>query len=486
MTKVELVCIPMPAMGHITPMVEVAKRLVQQDERISITILLFKLPIFDISPYIKTLDADPYFLNKSIKIIEVPELETPSYKTENAGSGEFQQILVRSRPTIKRLVEEHVIRSGSRLAGFVVGLFCSSAMDVADELGIPSYVLFGSGSSLLSLIFHFQNLRDNQGINITRWEDQDAEFHVPGFRHAVPYKLLPGRLVQKGAEVLMDQSKRYRDAKGIIVNTFEELESYVVHTLSEDPMIPKIYPVGPIVHVNAQINEGKEAQKDEIIRWLDDQPPASVVFLCFGSMGGFLQDQVTEIAKGLEQSGHRFLWSLRQPPSLAGGGKPEPPRDYGDLESVLPEGFLERMANSKIIGWAPQVAILSHPAVGGFVSHCGWNSTLESLWFGVPVATWPLYAEQQINAFQLVKEQGIAVEIRMDFMWDQLKGKSNVLVEANVIEKGVRELMNKENGVRSKAKKVSEAGRKATEEGGSSYTSLGRFIEDVFKNNEKS
>ena len=72
--------------------------------------------------------------------------------------------------------------------------------------------------------------------------------------------------------------------------------------------------------------------------------------------------------------------------------------DYANLEEVLPEGFLDRtMSIGKVIGWAQQVAVLTHSAIGGFVSHCGWNSILESIWYGVPVATWPLYAEQQLN-----------------------------------------------------------------------------------------
>lgn len=126
------------------------------------------------------------------------------------------------------------------------------------------------------------------------------------------------------------------------------------------------------------------------------------LFLYFGSMGCFSGDQLKEIASALEHSGCRFLWSLRRPPPK---GKFEPPTNYENLEEVLPQGFLQRTSEvGKIIGWAPQMAILSHPAVGGFVLHCGWNSTLESIWFGVPMAGWPLFAEQQVNTFQVVED----------------------------------------------------------------------------------
>lgn len=83
---------------------------------------------------------------------------------------------------------------------------------------------------------------------------------------------------------------------------------------------------------------------------------------------------------------------------------------------MLPKGFSDRTAQlGRVTGWAPQVAVLSHPAVGGFVSHVGWNSTMESLWCGVPIAAWPVYAEQHLNAFVLVKELELAIGIKMDF-----------------------------------------------------------------------
>ncbi|GKV33930.1 hypothetical protein SLEP1_g42366 [Rubroshorea leprosula] len=130
-------------------------------------------------------------------------------------------------------------------------------------------------------------------------------------------------------------------------------------------------------------------------------------------MGGLGEDQMKEIACALEQSGDRFLWSLRKPQRM---GVMLSPSAYSNLNEVLPNEIVDRTAEiEKVTGWAPQVRILSHPVIGGFVSHSGWNSTLESIWFGVPMAAWPLYAEQQLNAFQLVVELGLAVEIKMDY-----------------------------------------------------------------------
>lgn len=105
-----------------------------------------------------------------------------------------------------------------------------------------------------------------------------------------------------------------------------------------------------------------------------------------------------------------------------------------DYNQVLPDGFLDRTAGKgKVVGWLPQAAVLGHVAVGGFVSHCGWNSILEGIWHGVPIATWPLYAEQQLDAYQLVKELGLGVEISLDY--NQFY-KDQRLVMGEEIEKG--------------------------------------------------
>ncbi|GAB4848202.1 hypothetical protein Ancab_002869 [Ancistrocladus abbreviatus] len=238
----------------------------------------------------------------------------------------------------------------------------------------------------------------------------------------------------------------------MLVNSFTELESRAIHLLLNDASAPPMYPVGPIPNLdkhNEASIDGLDKEKESIFRWLDEQPQSSVIFLCFGSKGSLVEEQAREVASGLERSGHRFLFSLRRPSS---GGEKVGPHDYENLQDVLPMGFLDRTAKiGKVIGWARQVTILSHPAIGCFVSHCGWSSILESLWFGVPVVAWPMYAEQQMNAFLMVRELELAGEIRIDYRWNYQKKLSNGLVEAEVIERGVRKVMDGENGVRKKA-----------------------------------
>jgi hypothetical protein len=191
------------------------------------------------------------------------------------------------------------------------------------------------------------------------------------------------------------------------------------------------------------------------------------VFLCFGSNGVLDVAQAREVAAGLERGGHRFLWVLRGAPA-AGSRHPTD----ADLDMVLPTGFLARTQGRGLVwpAWAPQKEILAHPAVGGFVTHCGWNSILESLWFGVPMVPWPLYSEQHLNAFELVREMGVAVHFKnMDVT------KKDLLVEAAELEAAVRGPMGGTEGgtkAREKAADMKDACRNAVVEGGSSYVAL--------------
>ncbi|XP_059653388.1 anthocyanidin 3-O-glucosyltransferase 2-like [Cornus florida] len=466
MKKAELLFIPAPGSGHLTAAVEMAKLLVDRDERLSITVIIMKMPSDSkaITQTQSTAEDD----NSRIRYMDLPQ-DSPELKSK-VGFG-FIDALIESKKTHVRDAAAGI----TGLAGLVLDMFCTTMIDVADEFGVPSYVFFTSSAASLGFIFHLQSLQDDQNQDFTELKGSDAELSVPSFSNSVPIKVMASLLLENKSECrkFLDHPRRFRKTKGIIANTFTELESHAVKSLW-DGNTPPVYPVGPVLKLKG--DEGT-CQQDAIMSWLDDQPPASVVFLCFGSMGCFSEPQVKEIAHALEQSGHRFLWSLRQPPPKG----MMLPGEYANPDEVLPEGFLERTAEiGKVIGWAPQVAVLSHPAVGGFVSHCGWNSILESVWCGVPMAAWPLYAEQQQNAFEMVRELGLAVEIKMDYRMNS----DQPVLTAKEIESKIRLLMMEDGEIRKKVKEMKEKSREAMMEGGSSFISLGHLIDDVIKNME--
>ncbi|KAF5185752.1 Udp-glycosyltransferase [Thalictrum thalictroides] len=373
-------------------------------------------------------------------------------------------------PQVKKAITNLISHSNNTSVVFrlVVDMFSTTMIDVANELGIPSYIYYTSCAAYVGVMVDFPTLDsqiEGELLNNT------SELNLPSFINPVPTLVFPNTMLNRKDDSynwIRYHGRRYRDTKGIIVNSFAELESHVVHAFNHIILnIPRVYLVGPSLDL-LQVKTQSAESGNRIMRWLDDQPVSSVIFLCFGSVGTLSEAQVKELAIGLERSGQRFLWSLRSPPKKLF----DKPSEYSNPEEILPDGFLQRVEGRGLIcGWAPQVEILAHKAIGGFVSHCGWNSVLESLWFGVPILTWPLAAEQKVNGFELAKDLGLAVE---------LKDEKDDLVVADVIERGVRSIILEGGGeVRRKVKEMSNKCREAVMEGGSSWSTLGSLIEDL-------
>ncbi|KAK1392787.1 Glycosyltransferase [Heracleum sosnowskyi] len=482
MMKAEVIFIPAPGVGHLVSTIEFSKLLISRDDRISISILIMNLSSdASILAITQSLQKD---VPDRLAFVDIPALdETIMTGLQSKGYLNFLMSFLEIQKTkVRDIVASILSRSvSSKLAGLVIDFFCTPMIDVANEFNVPTYVFFTSAAASLGFMFYSQSLKDNENQEIYEYKDSDAELSIPSFSNPVPAKVLPSVMLSKdGSDIFTNISRRLRETKAIVVNTVMELEAHSIKSLVEDENTPLMHHVGPIIKLaNGESTSQGQLSNQAIISWLDSQPPSSVVFLCFGSMGTFDPEQVTEIACALELSGQRFLWCLRRPSQEKETGAL--PKNYENYNEVLPEGFLERTAEiGKVIGWAPQVTILSHPSVGGFVSHCGWNSILESIWCGVPIAAWPMYAEQQLNAFKLVKELGLAVEIKMDYRKDNVG--PTVLVKAEEIERGISCLMDEESEMRKKVKEMKDTCRKATAEGGSSYDSAGQFIEDLMSN----
>lgn len=311
------------------------------------------------------------------------------------------------------------------------------------------------------------------------FKDIDTLLEFPGLP-PVPSSDIPKPVLDrndKSYECFLECAFSGARSAGILINTFESLEPRVIKAISDglcfpDGLSPPIFCVGPLIAAGNERSGkvGGDEATPECLRWLDLQPARSVVFLCFGSLGLFSKEQLKEIATGLERSGSRFLWVVRNPPtqdhSLAITAQAEP-----DLDSLLPEGFLERTKERGLVvkSWAPQVAVLNHDSVGGFVTHCGWNSVLEAVCAGVPMVAWPLYAEQRLNRIMLVEEIRIALPVNES---------ENGFVKAGEVEKRVRELMDSKEGtlIRDRTLSLKNEAKAALSEGGSSRLALAKFF----------
>ncbi|RLN25483.1 UDP-glycosyltransferase 88F5-like [Panicum miliaceum] len=280
-------------------------------------------------------------------------------------------------------------------AALVLDFFGGSAVDVGAELGIPTYFFFTSSISGLAELLYHPVIHERTTVSL---RDLCGErLHAPGIP-GIPVEDLPAAYLDRdslGNRLFLALSEQMCNSHGLIVNSFRSLEpratDAIVSGLCTPPgrRTPPLHCVGPLMKLDAEPG----ANRHECLAWLDAQPDASVVFLCFGTMGRFSAEQTGQVARGLEVSGQRFLWVVRRPPGEDGGGKPADP----DLDALLPDGFLARTEGKGLVvrSWAPQREVLAHVAVGGFVTHCGWNSVLEAIVGGVPMLAWPMYAKQR-------------------------------------------------------------------------------------------
>ncbi|KAL4578176.1 hypothetical protein LXL04_014295 [Taraxacum kok-saghyz] len=448
MRRAEVAIIASPSMGNLIPAVEFATHLIDHHlSPISVVILTISMPQRPlIDDYVQSRTSTQH-----IRFIQLPHADPPP-PDQYTSSIEFISLYIENhKPIIKQTLKQLSTTVSDLgpvpLVGLFVDMFCTSMIDVANDLDIPCYLFFSSPAANLGFVLHLATLPATESFT--------TELTVPGYANIVPSSVLPSFCINKnefGYSTFVRHALRYKETKGIIVNTFQELEPYALESLSSNFMdLPPVYPVGPIIdHAGPAKWHSNRSGHEKTIEWLDRQPECSVVFLCFGSMGTLTPAQVREIAIGLERAGYRFLWALREPAKA----KLKLPNDYEHIdESLFPDGFIDRTAEIGLVcGWVPQVTVLAHKAIGGFVSHCGWNSILESISYGVPIATWPLYGEQQMNAFEMVRELGLGVEIRLDS-----RDKGGDLVLAGEVERGVRELMDGGDGVlRKKVKKMRE------------------------------
>ncbi|XP_042485171.1 uncharacterized protein LOC122065416 [Macadamia integrifolia] len=450
-----------PGMGHLNPLAALAKRLFSQHG--------FHSTIFVASASAPSANAKSQLLHSlqlpsAISIVHLSPPDISAFVTPQTAVVSRIHIIVReSIPALRAAIAA----MSPQPTVLVVEMFGTSAFPVAEELGIPKYVYIPTTAAYLALMVCVPTLhREVKG----EYVDMQEPVRIPGCK--------PIR-VEDLIDSMMDRKKDQYDccvymgstlplADGILINTWEDLEPRTLRALCEDAILRRImplpvYPVGPIVNSSGLPCDKPRA---DCLAWLDEQPVESVIYVSFGSGGTLSEKQLTELALGLESSGKRFLWVVLPPAGKDGayfnaGSKGG---DGGDgLSRYLPDGFLTRTQEVGLVVrmLVPQVEVLSHPSVGGFLSHCGWNSTLESMVNGVPMIAWPLYAEQRMNAAMLAEEVGVGLRTK------ELATK--MVVGREEIEKLVRLTMGKEGeAMRRRMKEVKESGLRAVDEGGSS------------------
>jgi hypothetical protein len=291
--------------------------------------------------------------------------------------------------------------------------------------------------SLLILVYHFTNA----GIPTKKQEIQLSP-NMPKMDTAnFPWKTMDKILVDHiGQEMqLMELGSWW------LCNTTHNLE-HATFSIS-----PKFLPIGPLMS-NDHSNKSSFWQEDTTcLDWLDQHPPQSVIYVSFGSLAVMDQNQFKELALGLDLLNKPFLWIVR-------------PSNDNKVNYAYPEEF--HGTKGKIVGWAPQKKILNHPSIACFLSHCGWNSTIEGLYCGVPFLCWPFAGDQFLNKSYICDVWRVGLELDKD---------ENGLITKGEIRKKVDQLLGDEE-IKERSLKLKELTLDNIVEGGQSSKNLQNFI----------
>ncbi|XP_010034308.3 beta-D-glucosyl crocetin beta-1,6-glucosyltransferase [Eucalyptus grandis] len=418
-STVHALMLPWLAHGHISPFLELGKRLSERN-----------FHIYLCSTPVNLSSIKPKISEKYSSSIELVELHLPSlpdlpphYHTTKGLPPHLMNTLKAAFDMASPGFSNIIKKLNPNL--IVYDFLQPWAPEIARLHNVPAVNFWSVGAGMVSFFFHaVQNVGEGFPFEAVRLHDYEQ------------WKF--DRLFENSAGGITDKDRALqcagRSSGFILMKTFRELEGKYLDYLSS-LVGKKVIPVGPLVQ-----DPGIEDGNDDIIKWLDEKEECSSVFVSCGTEYFLTVKEREEIAYGLELSNVNFIWVIRFPIG-----------ESMELEEALPAGFLERVGDRGLVreGWAPQTKILEHPSIGGFVSHCGWSSIMESMKSGVPIIAMPMQLDQPLNA-RIVEEVGVGLEVK--------RNKSGEL-EREEIAKVIKDVVVEKDGesVRKRAKEMSDS-----------------------------
>ncbi|KAG0484584.1 hypothetical protein HPP92_008663 [Vanilla planifolia] len=471
--KPHLVLVPFMAQGHMIPAVDMASLLAVAGT--DVTFITTPVNAARIRPAIDRVES----AGLSIRFVEI------NFPTAEAGlpaglenidlitSADQFLPFMESLSFLKKGLKLHLLEANPAPDCIIFDSLSSWAADVAQSLGLPHLIFYGP-----SCFFILCSILLKRSQVLDTIADDSETFVIPGLPQTIEVTKAQVERWLDGPEWEKVREEIYAadaSADGVLINTFNELETWCLEILAKEKG-KKVWPIGPLCLYNKDVESratrGKASSIDTqlLLSWLDDKETGSVFYVSFGSLSRNTLLQLVEIGLGLEAAkGAPFIWVVKE-------------AEEGSEAARWIDDFEERTKERGMVirGWAPQAVILWHPAVGGFMTHCGWNSTLEAVSAGVPMVTWPRFGDQFLNERLVVDvlKVGVAVGAKVPTLFMK-EISAEAPVKGEDVKKAVERLMGSGEEAeerRARAKEYGEKARRAMEDGGSSVENLKQII----------
>ncbi|KAL4185786.1 hypothetical protein AMTRI_Chr10g232450 [Amborella trichopoda] len=447
---------PAPYHGHATPLFSLAAALATHGLHITILVL----------PCLPSLSA--FMASASSRLLPISFLSLPA--PAPAPHSPDLHTIIHSLSLLSDPIRRLILDLPSPPTALISDMFLGFTEPLARSFSIPRFTFYPSGAYATS-IFHSIWLNNppepttepTGPIAPTSSSSPITLSDVPS-APSFEFGQLSGLFVRyKRAERSIPLDPTWASVRdcwlwnieshGRVLNTFADAEGEFLSHLGPVEPAGRVWAVGPLHMLAESGTEGEGLARAE--EWLKGRAEGSVVYVCFGTMASFNQDQVDAMASGLKTSGAKFLWVM--------------PNHW-----ELPPGFESSIQDHGAVlrGWVPQARVLGHKAIGAFLTHCGWNSVLEGLAAGVPMVGWPLGAEQHLNARLLV--EGLRVGVLVT------EGKVGGL-DPGSLARAVARVMKPRSTERVHARLMGEAARQAVVPGGSSRVDLEGLVEELMR-----
>ncbi|AED90611.1 UDP-glycosyltransferase 89A2 [Arabidopsis thaliana] len=445
-----IVVFPFPAQGHLLPLLDLTHQLCLRGFNVSVIVtpgnLTYLSPLLSAHPSSVTSVVFPFPPHPSLS----PGVENVK-DVGNSGNLPIMASLRQLREPIINWFQSHPNPPIALISDFFLGW----THDLCNQIGIPRFAFFSISFFLVSVLqFCFEN------IDLIKSTDP---IHLLDLPRAPIFKEehLPS-IVRRSLQTPSPDLESIKDfsmnllSYGSVFNSSEILEDDYLQYVKQRMGHDRVYVIGPLCSIGSGLKSNSGSVDPSLLSWLDGSPNGSVLYVCFGSQKALTKDQCDALALGLEKSMTRFVWVVKKDP--------------------IPDGFEDRVSGRGLVvrGWVSQLAVLRHVAVGGFLSHCGWNSVLEGITSGAVILGWPMEADQFVNARLLVEHLGVAVRV--------CEGGETV-PDSDELGRVIAETMGE--GGREVAARAEEIRRKTeaavTEANGSSVENVQRLVKEFEK-----